>query len=170
MNYKTFADRFELIELNFNFKYSAKLLPLVYEQIKSMSDEEFNQGINRILSMTRTQWSEKYNYGKTPVIADWIELLSIECKKMMREARFVYSNHVFKNKTTIKVINSLANGIKTIHDDCFDPWNYNKKNKWVYEYRLVEKWLAFANDKHVENYTITSNNVKALLPNIKLNK
>lgn len=37
MNFKTFQQAFELIELNFNFQYNAKLLPLVYEQVRNLS-------------------------------------------------------------------------------------------------------------------------------------
>jgi hypothetical protein len=180
MNFKTFSDRFELIELNFNFKYNAKLLPLVYEQIKSMSDEEFNQGINRILLMTSEKWSEKYNYGKIPAIADWTELLSgkkkltlneiasAECEKIMYEARYGFSSHVFENETTRKVLSCFPRGIKTIHYDCFDSYNSSPKDKGWYKKDLVNKWLDLHNVKEIEFMRIDEK-VKAL-PNIKLNK
>lgn len=182
MNFKTFADHFEVIELNFNFKYSAKLLPLVYEQIKGMSDEGFKQGVNKILSMNREQWSEKYNYGKTPVIADWIELLSgkkqltqeqiasAECEKIMYEARYSFSSHVFENKTTQKVVNSFSRGIKTIHFEVFDTYNTSPKDRNWYKKDLVSKWLDYNNMIDLDTPMTIDDKVKALLPNIKLNK
>lgn len=182
MNYKTFSDRFELIELNFNFKYNAKLLHLVYEQIKNMSDEEFNQGINRILSMTRIQWSEKYDYGKTPAIADWSNLLSgkkkltqdqiasAECEKVMQSAKHAWSSGKFDNRITQKVVDSFTRGIKTIHFELFDTYNPNPKDRNWYKKDLVSKWQDLDNMADLDTPALLDDKVKALLPNIKLNK
>lgn len=174
MNYKTFEDHFELIELNFNFKYPAKLLALIYAQIKDMSDQEFKKGINRLLSMTIKEWSELYGFGKVPTIADWKNLLSgkkelskeelanIECQKIMDSARYGFGNPKFDNPVTQKVFNSFPNGVKTIHWEIFDPSNDYKKGINAFKKDLVTRWLSYADQEILTLSYNNINNIKTL--------
>lgn len=179
MNFKTFQQAFELIELNFNFQYNAKLLPLVYEQVRNLSDEDFKNGVNRILSMTRTEWAEKYDYGKTPTIADWKNLLSgnknltedqqasVECEKIMQQARYPFSSSKFDNPITQRVVDSFTYGLKTINYECHDSYNPNKLALGLMKRNLVEKWKAFADMKTIDSLKLEGK-VKNLIPNLKI--
>ena len=172
ITYKAFLETFEALEANFNFKTNAKLIPLIYEQLKHLSDNDFTQGFNSLMAKTRQEWSEQYDYGKTPTVADWPNLwlkktplklkdqAAVEVEKILHEARYSFSSWKPNHEVTKKLLDSVS--LKTIHFDLFDTWNENHKNKDFYRKNLIERWIAFSSLVDEKPLGLDSRVVKAL--------
>jgi hypothetical protein len=153
INYNDFTDNFETLELNFNFKYPAKLAVAVYEKIKDLSQEEFKKSINKILAMTQEDWNKKYGFGGKPAIADWLFFFTgnkaqtperqaiIEVARILDYASYYLGNDVvFDNPFTNAAVKAYG-GITKV------AWDINKDNEtkrpseWVVK-ELKDFWLA----------------------------
>lgn len=180
ISFEYFEKRFEVLEANFGFKTKAELIPFIYEQLKKLRPEEFDQGFNGLMSKSRQEWSEIYDYGKTPTVADWKNLFGgkrkltvedlarMEVEKILHESRHSFSSWKPENETTKRVLASFNNGLSTIHFELYDSYNENKKNLSFFRKDLIEKWLAFNDIKDEERGALEIHHtVKNLLPNFK---
>tara|TARA_R110000787_G_scaffold97515_1_gene201145 strand:+ start:22 stop:582 length:561 start_codon:yes stop_codon:yes gene_type:complete len=176
ITFKAFLKKFEALEANFGFKTNAILLPLIHGQLKDLSDDDFSRGFNAMMSKTRQEWGEVYNYGKTPTVADWPNLWSVkrklttqdtakmEVEKILDNSRHYSSKWQPDHPTTKRVLKSQS--LDQIHFDIHDRYNDNLKNKSFYTRDLIQKWLACNDLEADENLEIISS-VKRLLPNFK---
>jgi hypothetical protein len=153
LNYQNFQNQFELVELNFNFKYPAKLLMLVFEKLKGLSQDEFDKGINKILAISAENWNKKYGFGGKPAIADWVNFFMEEKKqspenqaiiqvaKILDYAKHYWGNDViFDNEFTNETVQK-SGGIAKIARD-INPDNENPRpREWVVK-DLKDMWLA----------------------------
>ena len=174
ITYKAFLKTFEALEANFGFKTNAILFPLIYEQLKDLSDDEFTKGFNAMMSKTRQEWGEVYNYGKTPTVADWPHLWGfkrklttedtarLEVEKILDNSRHYSSKWEPEHPATKRVLKSQS--LDKIHFDLHDPWNDKPEKKSFYTKDLIEKWLA-CNDVEAEENLEIASSVKKMLPN-----
>ena len=169
VTFEYFEKRFEVLEANFGFKTKVEIIPFIFEQLKDLDQDEFDQGFNRLMSKTRQEWSEIYDYGKTPTVADWrglflgkrnltIDALArMEIEKILLEAQSAYADWEPSHDITKKVIGSFKNGLATIHFDLFDHDNYNKCNIAFYRRDLMEKWMAYYDRRDEESGNLLEN-------------
>lgn len=152
LNYKLFQEKFELIELNFAFKYPSKLLVLVYEKLKDLSEEEFIKGFDRVMQITSEEWNKKYGFSGRPSLSSWLEFFkgkkqSPEDQAMIEVARILdYANYytgrdvIFDNEFTNATVKRYG-GISKIAWDIADDNNNKRPLEWVRK-ELVEMWLS----------------------------
>ena len=154
----------------------------LWRNINEIPSDSINKGFNRIMNISSAEWNKTYGFGGKPAISDWIvffsgkkkltqdQIASAECEKIMQSAKNGWSSGKFDNKTTQKVVNSFARGIKTIHFEVFDTYNPDPKDRNWYKKDLVSKWQDLDNMADLKTPALLDDKVKALLPNIKLNK
>ena len=151
LNYKIFQDRIELVELNFNIKYPAKLMMVIYEKLKGISDAEFEKGISRVLLTSAEDWNKKYGFGGKPAIGDWLGFFgskeqSPERKAAIEVARILdyvsyYPGYavLFDDPYTNATVEMYGGMSKVAWD--VDKFNPNKrKTEWISK-ELKEFWL-----------------------------
>ena len=154
----------------------------LWKHIEKIDHNAVIKGFSKIMSIGSAEWNKTYGFGGKPSITDWMgffsskkrltieQIASAECEKILYEARYAFSSHIFKNEITQKVVDSFANGIKTIHFEVFDTYNTNPKDKGWYKKNLVSKWLDYNNMIDLDTPMMIDKKVKTLLPNIKINK
>ena len=174
MKKQEFAERMMLIFEDRNLKEPSNIwLEALYSKVKDIEDDLMNQGFNEILFIPQKQWSKDYGFCGKPAISDFIglfdnskkiktidEIAKIEVEKIMYEARYAFTDWNPDNKTTIAVINSFRNGLRTIHFEVFDIHNSGLKNLSFFKKDLLEKWLNFAEIKNQptsENISLDTN-------------
>ena len=158
LNYQNFQNQFELVELNFNFKYPSKLLMLVFEKLKDLSQDEFDKGINKILGIGAEEWNKTYGFNGTPRLADWQGFFGskqqssknqaiIQVARILDYASCYRGNDViFDNQFTNETVKK-SGGITKI------AWDINSDNddieplKWVRK-GLIDLWLACYDGNH----------------------
>jgi len=177
--------QYNLIKVSFGIKFASKeeegaYLKILFKVLVShnLTDKNITQGTeNLIMNKTKEDFAEIFGFGGIPAPADFVkffggkikkeltieEIAATECEKIMYEARYGFSEHVFENETTKKVLSCFAKGIKTIHYDCFDIYNPSPKDKNWYKKDLIKKWIDMYNAKDVDIIMIDERE-KALLP------
>lgn len=186
---ENFKTNFSLIKTAFSIKFESNhaeesYLKLLFQVLKNsnLNDEDIAKNTTKLVcEYSKKKFNETFGFGGVPAPADFLEFFGreikreltpedtakIEVEKILYEARNYYSDWKPKNEVTKKVISCFNNGLSTIHYDLFDNWNDNKKNISFYKKDLIEKWLAFFNEKEAEPMAIDSN-IKAALPNFKI--
>ena len=114
IKFTEFQENFEIIEINFDFKYPTKLMMMIYEKCKHISTDDLNKAVSKILTMNAEGWSKICGFGKkSPPLAEWINLFAgikepspelkaaLEVARILDYASYYYGNSVwFDNPTT----------------------------------------------------------------------
>lgn len=102
MNKKDFT-----IKINFIFedknieKPSIDWLNSLYEKCKDIEDKKFNDGVERVISISQEKWNKKYGFKGRPSIIDFIEILSGE--RPLTEAEKIEANNQHNEKISFWV-------------------------------------------------------------------
>ena len=153
IKFTEFQENFEIIEINFDFKYPTKLMMMIYEKCKHISTEDLNKAVAKILAMNAEGWSKVCGFGKkSPPLAEWINLFAgikepspelkaaLEVARILDFASYYYGNSVwFDNPTTNACVETYG-GIGKIAW-AIDKTNENKDDaKWIAK-NLKDIWL-----------------------------
>lgn len=85
IKFEKFEERFQLVELNFNFNYPAKLLALIYQKCQNLSEDDLDESFNSIMRITQEDWNKKFGFGGKPAVADLLIMLGASKKEMSKE-------------------------------------------------------------------------------------
>lgn len=162
---------------------SSEWLKILFDSVSKLDDSLIRSGFQKILKISSDDWNKNYGYRGKPTIFEFIEILSgktaiskdiiaqVEVNMILHEAQYPFSNFEFKNKTTIALIRSFRNGLKTIHFDLYDVDNPNKKDSSFYKKDLVKQWLYL---DEIDNLNLVNKDnlkidgaAKKLLPKFK---
>lgn len=101
IDYKTFETRFQLIELNFNFKYPAQLIMILYEKIKNIEPKDFEEGIKDFLSLKSEEFNKHFKFGGIPPLENCAEILlkpSKQNTKQIKVTPYLMQNEVHEKE------------------------------------------------------------------------
>ena len=186
---ENFKASFSLIKTAFSIKFESQenelaYLKLLFQVLKNanLTDEDITKNTNKLVcEYSKKKFNETFGFGGVPAPADFLEFFGKdkvvelttedtarqEVEKILKEAKYGFSNWKSENPITAKVINSYNKGLATIYFDLFDSFNSNRKDLSFYKKDMLQRWLNFEKSKDQVLETLEVERLNKLLPNFK---